>query len=235
MHFSGKFDPAAGLAQSGIAGTSPTEPAEEAAAEKAASTSASSPTSSESSKKEEQPEKPKETTETEEPPAKEKKEETTENEKPPEPEKMEVDSKEEEETKSTKEDGEESEAKEKTDKVMCHLRQSNPKDFYFSIVNLFIVIVLGREGRAIAISGGGSFGCSGSQGQAFGGRGGKEDQVSGGSARWDANEKVGDQVAPLWGIGDDNGEGTRGPGVSATAAHYGEAAIPLGAIEGCRV
>jgi hypothetical protein len=139
---SGKFDPAAGLAQSGIAGTGPPEPPEESSNAQNASgqptpTSATSPQSAATTppdgKKDEPGEKAKvgpaapEDSESAEsggavPPVPSKEVETTDAEsteaQQQEPEKMEVEAKESEEADSkTKLDGDESEAKEKKDKV----------------------------------------------------------------------------------------------------------------------
>lgn len=107
----GKFDPAAGLAQSGIAGTGPPEPPEDTAAPSttgtvtaAAATSPHSATSTPVETKKEEPEKPKET---------------------PEPEQTQLEiTKKEEELKETEEDAKSTvdteavEAKEKKDKVV---------------------------------------------------------------------------------------------------------------------
>ncbi|XP_015592128.1 SWI/SNF complex subunit SMARCC2 isoform X2 [Cephus cinctus] len=118
----GKFDPAAGLAQSGIAGTGPPEPPDDSTATSttgaAPSTAQTSPhsTSAAESKKDEQPDKPKEGTEAGQVQAP-KKEETAEAERE-QPEKMEVDSKETEEDTKSKVDIEDADAKEKKEKVV---------------------------------------------------------------------------------------------------------------------
>ncbi|XP_012283205.1 SWI/SNF complex subunit SMARCC2 [Orussus abietinus] len=121
----GKFDPAAGLAESGIAGTGspemPEDPAASAAPSTGPSTAATSPhsVSAAEAKKEEQPEKPKESPENPQPPQTPKKEDTADGERE-QPEKMEVDLKESEgETKPKVTDGaEDTEAKEKKEKVV---------------------------------------------------------------------------------------------------------------------
>ncbi|XP_043478547.1 SWI/SNF complex subunit SMARCC2 isoform X2 [Leptopilina heterotoma] len=117
----GKFDPAAGLAQSGIAGTGPPEPPEDSSATSTGPTNATpstSPHPTPEGKKEEATEKSKEIVESEQPASTPpKKEEITENERD-QSEKMDVDTKESEDEQKAKIDGEESDGKEKKDKVV---------------------------------------------------------------------------------------------------------------------
>lgn len=119
----GKFDPAAGLAQSGIAGTGPPEPPEESAPSTAGPAASSPPATMPEGKKEE-PEKSKEGGEESLPTMTAvvpKKEEGTEPERSEQAEKMEVDTKEPEadtKAKVSTETPEETEAKEKKDKVV---------------------------------------------------------------------------------------------------------------------
>ncbi|XP_046624389.1 SWI/SNF complex subunit SMARCC2 isoform X1 [Neodiprion virginianus] len=120
----GKFDPSAGLAQSGIAGTGPPEPPEDpavsATSATSSSTSVTSPQAStaESKKEELQDIKVKEGVDaTQVPPQSMKKEESVESERD-QPEKIEVDPKENDDEAKSKGDPEETEVKDKRDKVV---------------------------------------------------------------------------------------------------------------------
>jgi hypothetical protein len=104
-----------------------------------------------------------------------------------------------------------------------------------SIAILVIILVTWLAGcprRSATIGGGSRPGRSRGQGQALGGRRGKENKVPGGSPRGDPDEEARDKAAPLRGAGDDDGAGTRGSRVPEAAAHHGAPAVSPRATKG---
>ncbi|KAG8041210.1 hypothetical protein G9C98_002198 [Cotesia typhae] len=115
----GKFDPAAGLAQSGIAGTGPPEPPEDASASSTPGATATSPSAATSEGKKDESIEKREGDESIPAPIVPKKEETADTERSDQPEKMDIDVKESDaEAKKINDNPEEIEAKEKKDKVV---------------------------------------------------------------------------------------------------------------------